>query len=139
MKFLSSLAFLLCAVVGEAALENKPSHSPACRNIPGSSGYPDAAAWNALNATISGRLVDVVPSAKYCASLPGGACTDAEWSSALFRSTIPGAMDQVRLNHLNVKDFMPHRFPGQLGAGPMNSLYRFDFFLLINITGRAMT
>jgi hypothetical protein len=97
MKFLTSfLAFLLGAVVGEAASENKPSNSSACRNIPGSSGYPDAAAWNELNATISGRLVDVVPSAKYCASLPGGACTDAEWSSALFRLTIPGAMDQVR-------------------------------------------
>ncbi|KAJ7868872.1 FAD-binding domain-containing protein [Mycena leptocephala] len=96
MKFLTSfLAFLLGAVVGEAASENKPSNSSACRNIPGSSGYPDAAAWNELNATISGRLVDVVPSAKYCASLPGGACTDAEWSSALFRLTIPGAMDQV--------------------------------------------
>ncbi|KAF7377489.1 FAD-binding domain-containing protein [Mycena sanguinolenta] len=27
--------------------------------------------------------------------LPGGACTDDQWGSALFRSTIPGAMDQV--------------------------------------------
>ncbi|KAJ7705488.1 hypothetical protein B0H17DRAFT_1156848 [Mycena rosella] len=66
-----------------------------CRNVPGSAGYPNAAAWSALNATIGGRLVNVVPSAKYCASLPGGACTDAQWTSALFRSTIPGAMNQV--------------------------------------------
>ncbi|KAF8186080.1 hypothetical protein K438DRAFT_1765415 [Mycena galopus ATCC 62051] len=66
-----------------------------CRNIPGSAGFPDAEAWRAFNATVSGHLVPVVPSAKYCESLPGGECTDAQWSSALFRSTIPGAMDQV--------------------------------------------
>ncbi|KAJ7242285.1 FAD-binding domain-containing protein [Mycena rebaudengoi] len=58
-----------------------------------SSGYPTPAAWGAFNKTISGRLVGVVPSAKYCAGLPGG-CTDPQWGSALFRSTIPGATDQ---------------------------------------------
>ncbi|KAF7333174.1 hypothetical protein MVEN_02383200 [Mycena venus] len=31
----------------------------------------------------------------YCASLPGGACTDAQWTSALFRNSIPGALNQV--------------------------------------------
>ncbi|KAJ7127944.1 FAD-binding domain-containing protein [Mycena epipterygia] len=66
-----------------------------CRNIPGSAGYPDATAWSTLNRTVGGRLVNVVPSAKYCASLPGGACTDAQWTSSLFRNTIPGAMNQV--------------------------------------------
>ncbi|KAF7369145.1 FAD-binding domain-containing protein [Mycena venus] len=85
----SSLALLLCTVFGHC------SKSPVCRNTPGSPGYPSLAAWHALNATVSGRLVSVVPSAKYCASLPGGACTDDQWTSALFRSTIPGAMDQV--------------------------------------------
>jgi hypothetical protein len=66
-----------------------------CRNVPDSAGYPSAVAWNALNATISGRLVVAVPSAKYCASLPGGACTDEQWASSVFRNTIPGAMSQV--------------------------------------------
>ncbi|KAJ7205651.1 FAD-binding domain-containing protein [Mycena rebaudengoi] len=66
-----------------------------CRNIPGSAGYPTTAAWNAFNSSISGHLVKAVPSAKYCASLPAGACTDAQWNSALFRSKIPGAMNQV--------------------------------------------
>ncbi|KAJ7881047.1 FAD-binding domain-containing protein [Mycena olivaceomarginata] len=42
---------------------------------------------------ISGRLVTAVPSAQYCASI--GGCTDAQWGSALFRNTIPGAMNQV--------------------------------------------
>ncbi|KAJ7797969.1 FAD-binding domain-containing protein [Mycena leptocephala] len=66
-----------------------------CRNVPGSPGFPNVTAWGALNATVSGRLVTAVSSAKYCASLPGGACTDTQWTSALFRSTIPGAMNQV--------------------------------------------
>jgi hypothetical protein len=85
---------LLCALFWNAA-----STSPStCRNIPGSSGYPSPVQWNTFNLTISGRLVPVVPSAKYCESLPRGACTDEEWSSALFRGTIPGAMDQVRVH-----------------------------------------
>jgi hypothetical protein len=70
-----------------------------CRNVPGSAEFPTAAAWRVLNTTISGRLVLAVPSAKYCASLPSGACTDAQWTSALFRGTIPGAMDQVCHSH----------------------------------------
>ncbi|KAJ7238142.1 FAD-binding domain-containing protein [Mycena haematopus] len=66
-----------------------------CRNVPGSAGFPDGDKWRTFNTTTSGHLVAVVPSAKYCAGLPDGACTDAEWESALFRSTIPGAMNQV--------------------------------------------
>ncbi|KAJ7489315.1 FAD-binding domain-containing protein [Mycena latifolia] len=96
-SFTTSLILLLCALfshLGQAE-KNTASKSPTCRNIPGSVGYPNPAAWNALNATISGRLIGVVPSAKYCASLPGGGCTDEQWTSALFRSSIPGAMDQV--------------------------------------------
>ncbi|KAG6828629.1 hypothetical protein H0H92_007221 [Tricholoma furcatifolium] len=79
---------LLAAFLGDAAALN-------CRNIPGSSGYPTDTQWAALNASISGRLVSVVPSAKYCEELPSGSCTDAQWTSAVFRSDIPGAMNQV--------------------------------------------
>ncbi|KAF7330618.1 FAD-binding domain-containing protein [Mycena sanguinolenta] len=93
MKFLTcSLVLLLFASLAhsqEAALK------ATCRNVPGSPRYPSAAEWDALNVTLSGRLVTVVPSAKFCTTLPGGACTDDQWGSALFRSTIPGAMDQV--------------------------------------------
>ncbi|KAJ7678060.1 FAD-binding domain-containing protein [Mycena polygramma] len=97
MKYLtSSLGLLLCALFNPSSSEVPNSKPRACLNVPGSSGYPTTAEWNELNATISGRLAGVVPSAKYCASLPGG-CSDAEWTSALFRSTIPGAMDQVNL------------------------------------------
>ncbi|KAF7342608.1 FAD-binding domain-containing protein [Mycena sanguinolenta] len=65
-----------------------------CRNVPGSAGFPGADQWSTLNTTVNGNLVAVVPSAKYCADIPGG-CTEVEWTSALFRSTIPGAMNQV--------------------------------------------
>jgi hypothetical protein len=63
-----------------------------CRNQPGSSGYPRAADWSALNDSIDGRLVNVVPSAQACAEL---GCTEAQWESGIFRQTIPGAMNTV--------------------------------------------
>ncbi|KAJ7020168.1 FAD-binding domain-containing protein, partial [Mycena alexandri] len=85
----SAAALLLCLFAYQSCAE--PGR--ACRNVPGDPGYPNAAAWNAFNATISGRLVSALPSAKFCADR--GSCTDAEWSSSLFRNTIPGAMNQV--------------------------------------------
>ncbi|KAJ7172935.1 FAD-binding domain-containing protein [Mycena crocata] len=88
----TSLIFLVFAL---SSSEARPGKRETCRNVPGSAGYPDKAAWGALNTTVGGRLVDVVPSAKYCASLPGGACTDGQWGSSVFRNTIPGAMNQV--------------------------------------------
>ncbi|KAJ7453665.1 FAD-binding domain-containing protein [Mycena galericulata] len=93
MKSFASLVFLFCALFGHSL--DAGTNSKSCRNVPGSAGYPSAAAWSTFNSTISGRLVEVVPSAKYCESLPGSACTDAQWTSALFRDTIPGAMNQV--------------------------------------------
>ncbi|KAJ6554344.1 FAD-binding domain-containing protein [Mycena capillaripes] len=97
-SFAGSLALLFYSLFGhsrEAASEDLTSKSPVCRNTPGDPRYPSAIAWSALNSTISGRLVSVVPSAKYCASLPAGACNDTQWESALFRGQIPGAMNQV--------------------------------------------
>ncbi|KAJ7158098.1 FAD-binding domain-containing protein [Mycena filopes] len=86
MAFLAA-SFLLLSVLSRA------NAKPRCRNVPGSAEFPDILAWNALNASISGRLVAVIPSAKFCATRAGG-CTDAEWASGLFRSEIPGAMNQ---------------------------------------------
>ncbi|KAF7330615.1 FAD-binding domain-containing protein [Mycena sanguinolenta] len=93
------MKFLTCSLVpllfASLAHSQEAASKATCRNIPGSPGYPSAAKWDALNVTLSGRLVTVVPSAKFCTTLPGGACTDDQWESALFRSTIPGAMDLV--------------------------------------------
>lgn len=80
-------------------LEATFCHSAAaarCRNVPGDPGFPTSADWVALNSSVSGRLVAVVPSAQFCRNLPSGACTDAQWTSSVFRNTIPGALNQVR-------------------------------------------
>ncbi|KAJ6518477.1 FAD-binding domain-containing protein [Mycena vulgaris] len=89
----TAVLLLICALSQSSAALQATRQT--CRNVPGSAGYPTASSWSALNTTIGGRLVKVVPSAKYCASLPGGACTDAQWTSSLFRNTIPGAMNYV--------------------------------------------
>jgi len=70
---------------------------PQCRNVPGDPGFPSEEQWSALNSTISGRLVEVVPSAKFCHGLPGGSCTYQQWTSGVFRDEIPGAMNQVSI------------------------------------------
>ena len=76
-----------------------------CRNQPGSSDYPSAAGWSALNDSIDGRLVNVVPSAKACIAL---GCTDAQWESGFFRQTIPGAMNAVRFQILHLSFFLAY-------------------------------
>lgn len=65
-----------------------------CRNQPGDTGYPSLAEWSALNGTIDGRLLNVVPSAKACSEL---GCTEAQWESGIFRQTIPGSMNAVSI------------------------------------------
>ncbi len=37
-----------------------------CRYIPGEPGWPDASVWNALNTTVSGRLIATTPLAAPC-------------------------------------------------------------------------
>ena len=64
-----------------------------CRNQPGDPGYPTDSDWAALNDTIGGRLLRVVPSVEACQEL---GCTEAQWASGIFRQTIPGAMNAVR-------------------------------------------
>ncbi|TDL18688.1 FAD-binding domain-containing protein [Rickenella mellea] len=64
-----------------------------CRVQPGDPGFPSVQQWSQLSAQVGGRLVQVVPSAKFCHSLPAGNCTQDQWTSTTFRSTIPGAMD----------------------------------------------
>ncbi|KAJ7691179.1 hypothetical protein B0H17DRAFT_1133949 [Mycena rosella] len=111
MKPLISLVLLVVVAFSSSrgAQETPPATRMSCCNVPGSPGYPTPAAWDAFNATISGRLVAVVPSAEFCRTLLGGACTDllkasssihrpptrsARWASGLFRSATPGAMNQ---------------------------------------------
>ncbi|VDC02802.1 unnamed protein product [Peniophora sp. CBMAI 1063] len=61
-----------------------------CRSQPDDSRFPEVQAWADLNSTVGGRLIAVVPSAKVCADI---GYTPAQWSSAVFRNTLPGQMN----------------------------------------------
>jgi hypothetical protein len=89
-----SLLFSVAAIVLAISL-NRPVRVvyARCRNQPGDPGYPTDSDWAALNDTTGGRLVRVVPSVEACREL---GCTDAQWTSGIFRQTIPGAMNAVR-------------------------------------------
>ncbi|KAF8529330.1 FAD-binding domain-containing protein [Hysterangium stoloniferum] len=63
-----------------------------CFTQPGDPHFPTAAELASFNATINGRLMNVVPSEKFCQSL--GGCSDAQWSDGNFRNDIIGAMLQ---------------------------------------------
>lgn len=64
-----------------------------CRNVPGDPGYPTNEQWAALNTTVSGRLVEIVPFVEFCDTQ--GGCTAKQSSSSSFRAGVPGAMNEV--------------------------------------------
>lgn len=68
-----------------------------CRNLPGDPGYLSQAEWDILNATIYGRLVTVVPFAKFCYGSLQVVVLRSSGRSTLFRTSVPGAMLIVRL------------------------------------------
>ncbi|KAF8527009.1 FAD-binding domain-containing protein [Hysterangium stoloniferum] len=63
-----------------------------CFTQPGDLRFPTATELASFNATIDGRLMNVIPSAKFCQSL--GGCSDTQWSDGNFRNDIIGAMLQ---------------------------------------------
>lgn len=86
-----------------------------CRNQPGDPGYPSPTDWSALNDTIDGRLVNVVPSAEACDVLR---CTEAQWQSGIYRQTIPGSMNAVGISTWPIFPLIEFFAPVvQLGAG----------------------
>jgi hypothetical protein len=87
---MSSLYFLLTLLLsaGHGLAET-------CRSIPGDPDFPNESQWNALNASVHGRLANVVPSALDCFNR--GGCTDEEWLSSTWRGdNLPGSMVLVR-------------------------------------------
>ena len=93
-----------------------------CRNIPGNLGYPTNDQWAALNTTVSGRLVKVVPFVEFCNSQ--GGCTAEQSSSASFRAGVPGAMDgvSVSLSAFWARRRMIYDFAAKLGTGWVHPL-----------------
>jgi len=76
-----------------------------CRNQPGSPGYPSATGWSALNDSVDGRLVKVVPSAKACVEL---GCTELQWESGIVRQAIPGSMNIVGVLTVSLLGLLPY-------------------------------
>jgi hypothetical protein len=99
-----SRSVALCAVVGLLLVPLLVRAR--CRNQPGSSGYPCAAGWSALNDSIDGRLIKVVPSAKACVEL---GCTETQWESGFFRQTIPGSMNAVGYQNRHLSFLLTYR------------------------------
>ncbi|KAF8882095.1 hypothetical protein BD779DRAFT_1444980 [Infundibulicybe gibba] len=95
-RFFSSLILVLSSF-GLVGAHN----SSGCRNVPGSMGFPSTAEWAALNTSVSGRLVAVVPTVKFCNSLPGG-CTPQQFTSSVFLDEVPGSMNQVSSDYDSV-------------------------------------
>ncbi|TFK39247.1 hypothetical protein BDQ12DRAFT_722630, partial [Crucibulum laeve] len=91
----SLLIFSSLALAGWAQSTNSSAVRKFCRNVPGDPGFPTQIQWASLNASVSGRLVHVVPFAQFCKTLPGGACTSQQLLSSVFRDEIPGAMYQA--------------------------------------------
>ncbi|KAF8529329.1 FAD-binding domain-containing protein [Hysterangium stoloniferum] len=89
-SILQLLAFLLplSLILPLAKVSGKSTSQ--CFTQPGDPHFPTAAELASFNATIDGRLMNVIPSAKFCQSL--GGCSDAQWFNGNFRSDIIGAM-----------------------------------------------
>ena len=90
-------AALFIQLADAASLSFHPRHSERrssgfCRSQPGDPGFPTDNEWQELSSQVGGRLVTVIPTAKFCHELPAGNCTWEEWQSFDFRGKIPGAM-----------------------------------------------
>ncbi|TFY56223.1 hypothetical protein EVG20_g9013 [Dentipellis fragilis] len=82
---------MLALSIGALALAFvSPAAAAQCRNQPGDAGFPTQAQWDQLKAELGGRLVQPVPTAKYCKQ---NNCTTAEWQSTDLRALLPGAMN----------------------------------------------
>jgi hypothetical protein len=92
--------FVCRALTSTSIVTQSPQILPTCRNVPGNPGYPTNEQWAALNNTVSGRLVNVVPFVEFCNAQ--GGCTPEQSASSLFRAGVPGAMFGVRVKTLSV-------------------------------------
>lgn len=96
LKSLFVCRALTQGLVTSTNVTQSPLLTSTCRNVPGNPGYPTNEQWAALNTTVSGRLVRVVPFVEFCDA--HGGCTTEQSSSSSFRAEVPGAMNEVRLS-----------------------------------------
>ena len=91
------LFFLLCTLLRAAASPIQPRDASAvglCKPRHGDPGWPPAAAWSKLNATVGGRLTTPAPLAAACYGGPGVSCDTvlANWNTTSFRADDPTCM-----------------------------------------------
>jgi hypothetical protein len=103
------LNFIVSFVTGANALTESSTISRNCRSQPGDTSFPTERELQSFNQSIEGRLVNVVPSAKFCKQR--GGCTDAEWANAAFMNTVPGAMFQVSVTFSRLINAQNFNFP----------------------------
>ncbi|KAF8527001.1 FAD-binding domain-containing protein [Hysterangium stoloniferum] len=84
LAFPLPLSLILSSVSGKSTSQ--------CFTQPGDPRFPTTAELASFNATIDGRLMNVVPSVKFCESI--GGCSDAQWSDGNFKNDIIGALLQ---------------------------------------------
>ncbi|KAI1608203.1 FAD binding domain-containing protein [Exophiala viscosa] len=76
-----------------------PGPQPYCKPMPGSAEWPSQSAWQALNASISGRLIVPVPPGQVCqhnsSFYNAAACEDVyqEWSNSSWHASDPFTSD----------------------------------------------
>ena len=93
--------FVCRALTSTSFVTQSPQILSTCRNAPGSPGYPTNEQWSALNQTVSGRLVNVMPFVEFCNTQLEGGCTHEQSASSSFRAGVPGAMAGVRVLSLS--------------------------------------
>lgn len=62
----AGLFTLLLAISPALGAYNRPHLPPRCKAIPGDAAWPKKDAWNKLNSTVGGRLIETVPVAHVC-------------------------------------------------------------------------
>ncbi|GAP93141.1 putative FAD-dependent isoamyl alcohol [Rosellinia necatrix] len=93
-----------------------------CRNLPGNPGWPDAAAWSQLNATLGGQLITTVPQAEVCHAAPYNhydptACAELQstWTQARTYVEKPAEFMNPYFQNLSCDPFSPINRTCELG------------------------
>ncbi|KAH8807209.1 hypothetical protein F5884DRAFT_730846 [Xylogone sp. PMI_703] len=106
------------------------SASPTCKNIPGDEGWPSPAAWDALNATVGGRLIATVPAAHVChdPTFSSAECASLaqQWDDPVALIPVPGEILSPWWQNQSCIPFTPESTPCKLGSYASYS---------INVTG----
>ncbi|RFU78917.1 fad binding domain-containing [Trichoderma arundinaceum] len=113
------LASVLADTTDTADTADTTAYKPSCRNLPGDSGWPSAAAWSALNSAVHGRLVATVPIGTPChdPKYNKAACAtlQANWPLPQTHYTTSSSVMQPFFANQSCDPFTPEAKPCVLG------------------------